>query len=82
MKRFHLTGSQNFYGIKDPKTYYDVPGHKVLAGVAYMCETFNLDNVFIYEKGTIGENRYICAYSRKYQNFRYPGGFISKVFNH
>jgi len=82
LSRFHLTGSQNFYGIRDPKTYYDVPRHKVVAGVQYMCETFNLNNVFIYESGSIGNNRYLCAYSRKYKNFRYPDGSISQHFKY
>lgn len=79
-KRYHLTGSTKFF--RDAKTYYNVPFSKVENGCLYMSNEFKLANIFIYRSdgNKIGQNRYICAYSTKYRNFRYPNGQTSNIF--
>ena len=66
MKRYNLTGTQNFYGQKDAKTYYNVKAQAVWNGFEYMCETFNLPTIFVYDAAN---NAYVGSYSRKYKNF-------------
>lgn len=82
IKKYHLTGSQNFYGVKDAYTYYNVPARKVWNGLRYMCNEFGLKNVFVYDaSGSIGKNIYIGSYSLKYDNFRTPDNKLHKTFN-
>lgn len=65
MKRYNVTGTQNFYGQRDAKTYYNVHAHKMWNCFQYMTVTFNLPILFIYDT----KNNYIGSYSAKYKNF-------------
>lgn len=78
---YHLTGSQNFYGQKDKKTYYSVPAAKVWNGMRFMVKEFNLKAIFVYEKGIIGKNVFVGTYSAKYDNFRTASGVVSTIHN-
>lgn len=82
MKTYHITGNTKYF--KDAKTYYNVPAAKVAAGVLYMSKTFQIENLFIYEKikgVTIGNNPYICCYSAKFDNYRTKDGILHKTYN-
>lgn len=75
MDKFHITGSQKFYGTTQPYTYYNVSKNKIEAGCEYLCKTFNLPVIFIYEAAPIGSNhnRYIGCYSARWKNFTING---------
>lgn len=77
---YNLTGSQNFYGQKDVKTYYSVPGAKVWNGIRFMAQEFNLKAIFVYEKGIIGKNVFVGTYSAKYDNFRTASGMVVTAY--
>jgi uncharacterized membrane protein len=84
MKAYRLTGTQNFYGSKQPYTYYKVKPVDVWAKARYMAKEFNLPAVFVYEMDTrkgSGVNNYIGSYSAKYDNFRTPNGQLHKTYN-
>jgi hypothetical protein len=78
MRRYNITGSQNFYGMKDAKTYYNVPANKVWNAFEYMSREFNLPALFVYDAN---DNEFIGTYSTKYNNFRTPNRVLHKTFN-
>jgi len=84
MSYYNLTGTQNFYGQRDVKTYYNVPAHKVWKGLEYMAENFNLPAVFVYKKihgVRLEDCPFVGTYSRKYKNFRTSDGRVTNTFS-
>lgn len=77
-RKYNVTGSQNFYGQKDPKTYYNVPAQKMWSCFTWMANNFNLPVLFVYDAN---DNTYLGSYSHKYQNFTDANKQRHKTYN-
>lgn len=77
MRRYNLQSTQTIYGIKEiVATYKLVPQYKILKACQYMANHYIINSVSIYDVN----NNYICYYSVKYNNFVYPNGLKTSVF--